>query len=219
MARSTARAIRSRPLDLLILCFLLAHIPITFLFDSQIVLPREWVRAAFPGVLQRTLANYVRASNDPLVRESPVCFRSASCLRAASWQTPVSSRPLASSTAPTQPRVSCLSCPSSSLQPTRSRLQHNSCSPLQFTQSGSSFPWPFWLPCSLGLSRRQSRPANHCPSSRVPAIWPCFLSLSCTSPSPSFLLPSSCFPSTPRPSFQIGSKRALASIFATRTIT
>ncbi|KAK9827912.1 hypothetical protein WJX74_008856 [Apatococcus lobatus] len=60
----------NRPFDLLIVGFLLSHIPITVFIDSQAIFPKAW----YPGWATKTLDWYLATYEDPLMRDMPPWF-------------------------------------------------------------------------------------------------------------------------------------------------
>ncbi|KLO08682.1 hypothetical protein SCHPADRAFT_880215 [Schizopora paradoxa] len=60
---SSRRPLRSRPLDLLYLCFFASHIPATLFFDGQAVYPSSLV----PQALKDANAGYLAWTRDPLI--------------------------------------------------------------------------------------------------------------------------------------------------------
>ncbi|CAL5220762.1 g2826 [Coccomyxa viridis] len=71
-----ALALHKRPFDLLVVVFLLVHIPVTLFVDSQAVLPREW----YPEPAVNLLDGYVKSLNDPLMKYTPPWFKSLAWL-------------------------------------------------------------------------------------------------------------------------------------------
>ena len=66
-----ASSIFSRPVDFVLFMFLLSHIPITILLDSQSIIPRE----LYPDFAKRLLDFWIDTSQDPLVSTNPTWFK------------------------------------------------------------------------------------------------------------------------------------------------
>eukprot|EP00879_Flechtneria_rotunda_P005752 GHRR01006053.1.p1 GENE.GHRR01006053.1~~GHRR01006053.1.p1 ORF type:complete len:169 (+),score=7.73 GHRR01006053.1:597-1103(+) len=67
------RSIFLRPWDLLCVCWFLAHIPMTILFDAQSIMPAH-VLTTWPQPLKDVLQWHIRTNGDYLVRDNPIWF-------------------------------------------------------------------------------------------------------------------------------------------------
>ncbi|KAL0028434.1 hypothetical protein WJX77_006209 [Trebouxia sp. C0004] len=60
-----------RPFDVAVVAFLISHIPITILIDSQPFFPPNW----YPGFARNAFTWYISQFQDPLMTLMPAWFR------------------------------------------------------------------------------------------------------------------------------------------------